>query len=232
MSLAEVLVAVSISMLVMVVLGTTAVIAVQTLGTTATRVDNVAQADLATATASKMLRTAVMPQQLEDTECVQSTSTAACDEVAVLGATATEVRFYGNLGRSAIGPTLVVLSVREERGVGVLRETLVDPISLGAGRYRFCDPATTGCATRRRVVARSLVLPSPPVFAYYDVDGALMALPAGGGLTQSQRARISSIDVTVTVQTRPGQQRWPSFTSLTRVRLPNVEINLQLEDDA
>lgn len=231
MTLAELIVAMGIMVVVLTMVGTTAVLVTRTLGTTATRVDNSTQANLATASSSKVLRTAVLPQQLDDNECVQvsSSTTTACDEVAVLGATAREVRFYGNLGRDPRGPSLVVLRVRGTN----LEQLVVDPIRVDDERYRFCEPESSGCATEKRVVARSLVSANP-VFAYYDVRGDLMPLAANNAsaaLTQSQRARISSIDITVTVQTRPGQDRWPAFTSLTRVRLPNVEINLQSEED-
>lgn len=222
-SLAELVVAMGIFVMVVVVLGTTAVLATATMGRTTARLDNIAQADLATASTSKVLRTAVLPRQFEDTECT------GCGNVAVLEASDTSVSFFGNLGRSTLGPTMVVLSVRKAAdGTGLLEQKLVDPTPDGADRYRFCNPQTVGCG-QTRTVARSLVWPSRVVFAYYDVTGALMPLAPGASLSSTQRARVSSIDLAVTVQTRPGS-RWPAFTSITRVRLPNVEIEHDLEE--
>ncbi len=225
MSLAEVLVAMTIFTLILVVLGSTAVIATRTVGDVTTRVDNATQAELGSSASSKLLRTAVLPVQIEDRVC------DGCQEdTAVVKANGTEVSFYGNLGRTTVGPSLVTLLVRQDpavAGTAILEERIIDPKALTEGRYTFCTPGSPGCVVHKRTLARALVWPSALVFAYYDTAGA--ALP-GPSMSAAQLEQISSVDVTITVQTRPGQTRWDPLTAVQRVRLPNVEINLQTEE--
>ena len=226
MSLAEVMVAMSIMTLVTVILGSTAVVAIRAAGSVTTRLDNATQAELGVSAASKLLRTAVLPVQIEDRVCDDCQ-----DDTAVVRATTTEVSFYGNLGRTTVGPSLVTLIVRQDpnvSGTGILEERIIDPESIGDGRYRFCTPGAPGCTVRTRVLARSLTWPTVPIFGYYDTSGLPLT---GSTMSASQLERISSIDLMLTVQTRPGQTRWGPLTVVQRVRLPNVEINLQTEDD-
>lgn len=226
MSLAEVMVAMSIMTLVTVILGSTAVVAIRAAGGVTTRLDNATQAELGVSAASKLLRTAVLPVQIEDRVCDDCQ-----DDTAVVRATSSEVSFYGNLGRTTVGPSLVTLIVLQDPkvpGTGILQERIIDPESLGDGRYRFCTPGAPGCAVRTRTLARSLTWPTTPVFGYYDTSGLPLT---GSTMSASQLERISSVDLMLTAQTRPEQSRWGPLTVVQRVRLPNVEINLQTEDD-
>ncbi len=227
MSLAEVMTAMGIFVLVITILGSTAIAAIKATGTVATRQDNASQAESGSASAGKVLRTAVLPQQLEDTVC------SGCDaDPAIVAASATQISFYANLGRTTVGPSLVTLEVKQDpnrAGTAMLEQRLIDPTPLSDGRYSFCTAGATGCTVVKRPLATGLVWPTPNVFAYYDTSGAALALSSGGSLALADRAKISSIDVVIKVQTRPGQTRWAPFTAVQRVRLPNVEINLQLE---
>ncbi|WP_340537188.1 PulJ/GspJ family protein [Nocardioides sp. GXZ039] len=219
MSLAELMVALGIFTLILVVVGSTAVAAIRTVGGMENRVDNAAQAELGLSSMSKVLRTAVLPQQLDAGSC------PTCADVAVTLATATQVTFHANLGRSSIGPSLVTLSVLQDPakpGTAILEQRTIDPTPGASGSYTFCTPGSGGCRVERRVLARSLVWPTAAVFSYYDTDGVLMT---GSSLSAVQKAKISSVDVVLTAQTRPGQDRWPPFTAVQRIRLPNVEIS-------
>lgn len=219
MSLAELMVALGILTMILVVVGSTAVASIRTVGGMENRVDNAAQAELGLSSMSKVLRTAVLPQQIDSGSC------PTCTEVAVTQATGTQVTFHANLGRSTVGPSLVTLLVYQDprnAGTAILEQRTIDPTPGINGTYTFCTAGASGCRVEKRVLARSLVWPTANVFSYYDTDGVLMT---GSALSAVQKAKISSVDVVVTVQTRPGQDRWPPFTAVQRIRLPNVEIS-------
>lgn len=220
MGLAEMMVAIGIFTLVMVALGSTAVLAIRTVGQMQNRVDNATQTELGMSSTSKVLRTAVLPKQLDESTC------PTCEESAVIKATTTEITFHANLGRSSIGPSLVTLVVLQDprrAGTAVLEQRTIDPTAGPNNTYTFCNPAVSGCRVQKRVLARTLVWPTAPVFSYYDTDGLRMTATT---LSATQKARISSVDVVLSAQARPGQDRWGPLTAVQRVRLPNVEINV------
>ncbi len=219
-SLAELVVTLGVMTILLLIVGTTAVLSTRSAGQMAVRLDNATQAELGLAASSKTLRTAVLPEQLDDTVCTN------CTTAALVKATGTEVTFYANLGRTALGPSLVTLRVVADPsapGTGKLERRLQDPIGLSDGRYNFCNATSPGCAVDTHVLARALTWPSPGVFAYYDLDG--LKIPRTS-LTAADLARVSSVDLMMTVQTRPHQNRYRSVTAVERVRLPNVAINV------
>lgn len=220
MGLAELIVAIGIFTLVMVALGSTAVLAVRTVGNMQNRVDNATQTELGLGSATKVLRTAVLPKQLDDSTCT------GCEDTAVIKASPTEVSFHANLGRTSIGPSLVTLVFFQDPhhpGTGVLEQRTIDPTAGANNTYTFCTAGSAGCKVYKRILSRSLVWPTQPIFSYYDTDGKLMT---GNPLSASQKARISSVDVVLTAQSRPGQDKFAALTTVQRVRLPNVEIHV------
>jgi type II secretory pathway pseudopilin PulG len=224
MSLAELIVAIGIFGIIIVALGSTAVVAIRTVGNVTTRVDNATQGELGLASATKVLRTAVLPRQLDDYEC------SGCTSAAIVKATSTEVAFYANLGRSALGPSLVTLQVLEDpnrSGTAILEQRTQDPLATGDGRYTFCNASLTSCVVQKRILSRTLVWPVAGVFSYFDLDGKALS---GTALTAAQVSRVSSIDVVLAAQSRPGQNRWRPLTALSRVRLPNVEIDINSQE--
>jgi hypothetical protein len=186
------------------------------------RLDNSVQGDLGMAASSKVLRTAVLPDQLEEQVC------EGCAETAIVQATSTRVTFYANLDNTGQGPSLITLEVLQDPdvpGTAILRQSTLPPRPLGDGRYTFCNPATDAtCVVNVRPIARGLVWPSTAVFTYFDFDG----LPITGTVVAADALpRISSIDVSLTARTRAGD--YPTATTIQRVRLPNADINVLVE---
>ncbi|GAA5142668.1 hypothetical protein GCM10023340_06510 [Nocardioides marinquilinus] len=220
MGLAEVMVAMVLAGLVGTMVMTIAILTLKTTSGVQERLDNTTDGELAIAAAGKVLRTAVLPEQLEDKSCI------GCDDTAIVTATSTQVTFYANIGDTTVGPSRVTLEVAEDpkhRGTAVLWQRTRQPIKSGDS-YTFC----LTCPAQNRVLARGLLWPSPGVFSFYDYEGSLMP---GATVTAANLPRISSVDLVVTVQHKPGNRDYPPRTAVTRVRLPNVEINV-LTDQA
>lgn len=220
MSLAELLVAMTLFTLIVGMVGTVAVITLRTTDGLQARGENTMQAELGVAAAGKVLRAAVLPEQLEESTCT------GCEDTAVVVASPTRVTFYANVGDSQIGPSLVTLYVAADPnnpGTGKLVQETQPPLPAGEGSYTFCSRSQSGCRFTSRVAARGLLWPSPGVLSYYDYEGA--RIPGGGALSATDLPRISSVDLVMTVQRRPRDSRFPARTVVTRVRLPNVEIN-------
>ena len=220
MTLAEMIVSIGLFVLVGALVTATTVFTLRSVEMSQVRVDQSSQGELAVAAASKVLRTAVLPEQLEAQTC------SDCEETAITAATGTRVKFYANLNNTGGGPSLVTLRVEQDPRnpkVSRLMQDTQAPIALSDGSYTFCNPSTSGCVVQSRIIGRSLLFPVTDVFTYYDYDGASLG---SGTLTGDNLRKISSVDVVVTVRTRPGEAKHPSRTALTRVRLPNVEINV------
>lgn len=188
------------------------------------RLDNSIQGELGIAATGKVLRTAVLPAQLDEQAC------DTCADTAIVQASSTRVTFYANIDNNGAGPSLVTVEVLEDTtkddGSALLRESRIPPTSLPGGKYEFCDPASATCAVQRRVIARGLVWPSPRVFTYYDFEGAAIA---GTAVAGADLPSISSVDVNITVQTVPGRTDYPTTTTIQRVRLPNADLNVIVE---
>jgi hypothetical protein len=191
-----------------IAVGTVAVLAIQTSTGLGTRLDNATQAQTGMTAVSKVLRTAVLPTQLGNEAC------AGCPETALVTATPSRVSFYANLdnnldvalGAVGTGPSLVTI------------EVVRDPYSVSSGVLEVTTRLPMG-GTNTRVVTRGLDWPATAVFAYYDFDGLLIPSSALAG----SLARVTSVDVSLTVQTIPGQPGVPTHSAVQRVRLPNAE---------
>ncbi|WP_134766829.1 hypothetical protein [Nocardioides sp. 1609] len=222
-SLAELIVTVGIMTLIGTLVMGVAVTVLKTYAGIDARLDNTTQSELGVAASGKVLRTAILPAQLEDTVC------AGCSDTAILSATKTAITFYANVGNTTVGPSLVTLKVVADPAhprTGKLVQDTQPPISSGNGQYRFCDRALPTCVVRSRAIARGLTWPSPGVFTYYDYEGAAITQAT---LSTATLPRVSSVDVVVTVQTKPGDADFPPRTAVSRIRLPNVEINVLTE---
>jgi prepilin-type N-terminal cleavage/methylation domain-containing protein len=225
-SLVEVMVAMLLLGILLTVVTAVAVLGMRTSTGLQVRLDNSTQGDRGMAATSKALRTAVLPSQLDDAACTN------CTETAIVQATPTRVTFYANLHNEGEGPSLMTLDVVEDPdhpGTAVLRQTRIPPTRHTDGSYSFCSATDPACPVDVRALARGLVWPTAPLFAYYDFDG----LPIGStAVTTDQLPRISSVDVSITVQSAPAGTDVPTATTLQRVRLPNADINLLVDPAA
>ena len=142
---------------------TTLIFTQRTVGQNSMRLDQSAQSKTAMDSMSRILRTAVLPSQLNAT-C--TTGSAA----AFIQGTATSVQFYANLNNDAntVGPSRVTYNVTN----GVLTETIQPPDSHAVGdyNYQYCNPVLPTCTTDvTRVLARN-VQTTNPLFTYYDEE--------------------------------------------------------------
>lgn len=224
MSVVEVLVSAALLVVLVGMIATIAILGLRTSAGLQSRLDNSVQGELGIAATGKVLRTAVLPAQLDEQACEN------CADTAIVQASSTRVTFYANIDNTGDGPSLVTVEVLEDTarsdGTAVLRETRVPPTPLPGGKYEFCDAAEPACPAQRRIVARGLTWPSPQVFTYYDFDGLVIA---GTTVAGADLPTISSVDVSITVQTVPGRSDHPSATTVQRVRLPNADLNVIVE---
>ena len=213
MSLAELLVTMTLLGVVTTLLATVVVMGLRVSTTMQQRVDDSGQGEIAVMAASKVLRTAVRRDQVESLRC------ETCVETAIVRATGNEITLYANIQAAGSGPSLVTLTVMEDPdapGTGILRQRTQRPTVLGTGQYSYCNPTATGCNAPTRVVARGLLWPAPTAaFSYYDFAGARLT---GTTLDLSS---ISSIDVLFQVRTARGN---PPTTAVQRVWLPNADM--------
>lgn len=223
MGLVEMLVAAGLVVVLGTMIMTVAILGYRTSAGLEVRLDNSVQGELGIASTGKVLRTAVLPAQLDDQAC------DTCADTAIVQASSTRVTFYANIENTGGGPSLVTLEVLadpDHSGTAMLRQTRVPPTPLPGGKYEFCDPAQATCVTERRVLARGLIWPSPRLFTYYDFDGATIA---GTSVAGTDLPSISSVDVSITVQTVPGRAEYPTTTTVQRIRLPNADLNVIVE---
>jgi phage tail protein X len=222
MSLAELVVTIGLMALIGTMVASVSIVVMRTYTGVQSRIENSSQAELGIAAAGKVLRTAILPEQLEDTVCV------GCGGTAIIQAGPNTVTFYANVGDTTIGPskvTLVAAADPQRPGTWRLLQQTEAPRSTGAGTYTFCDrtkPAT--CTIRDHVLSRGLLSSAPGVFTYYDYEGNVMASSSVAG----NLSRVSSVDIVLSVKADPGEDV-PSRTTVSRVRLPNVEINVLSE---
>lgn len=222
-SLAELLVVIGIMTVVGLMVASMAVVVLRSYQGIEARIENTTQSSQAMDAAGKVLRTAILPAQLETTVCT------GCAGTAILAASRTEVRFYANIGDTTIGPSLVTLKAVADPanpGTGMLVQETQPPISIGSGQYTYCNRDDPSCVVGSRVLGRGLVWPSPGVFTFYDYEGVAISQST---LVSSNLPRVSSVDLVITVQRKPGNANYPSRTAISRVRLPNIEINVLSE---
>jgi hypothetical protein len=226
MSLVEMLVACGLFAVLTTMISTVAILGMRTATGLEGRLDNSLQGNTGMAATGKMLRTAVLPDQLDNQAC------ANCADTAIVQASSTLITFYANLDNTGQGPSLVTLEVIEDphaAGSAILRQTRIPPTPVLGGGYRFCTRTTDSTCTvdaQVRTLAHGLVWPVPAVFSYYDFNGAAIG---GTSMTTDNLPRISSIDVTITARTTPGRSDVPTATMVQRVRLPNADINLLVQ---
>lgn len=217
MSLAELIVTIGIMTLIGTMVMTVAVTVLKTFGGIEGRLDNTSQSALGTAASSKVLRTAIMPAQLDDRTC----TSCASSTTAILSASTTLVRFYANTGAASVGPDLVTLRVVADpahAGTGKLVQDTQPAIGLPNNQYQYCTAGAAGCVVRSRTLARGLIWPTPGIFTYYDYNGVKINQTT---LTAANLPKVSSVDLLIKVNTHPGNDI-PSRTAVSRVRLPNV----------
>lgn len=218
MTLVELLVAMGLAMLLMVVVLTFTVVAIRSSDASEARNDNINAGQVGMAAASKVIRTAVLPTQLDEVAC------SDCSGTAILQASKTQMSFYANLDNNGGGPSLITLKAIADPdlpGTTMLQQTLVPPTMLSDGSYTFCNSSSASCNHSTRVLVRGLPR-TPTVFAYYDLEGDAVT---NNPLTATDLIKVSSIDVMLTVQLRPGQTRTPATTLVQRVSLPNADAN-------
>jgi type II secretory pathway pseudopilin PulG len=216
MTLAELLVTMGLLGLLTTLVATVVVLGLRVSTTTQQRLDDSTQGELAVMTSSKLLRTAVRQDQLEDLDC------DTCVKTAIVRASAHEVTFYANLDNTGQGPSLVTLTVLEDPrrpGSGILRQRTQAPTAVAGGGYTYCNPTTTGCTVRSRTVVAGLVWPVPASFTYYDFAGSPITRTLVG---QADLNSVASIDVTFSVRTARGND---PTAAVQRVRLPNADIS-------
>lgn len=223
MTLVEVLVAMSLSVLLVAGVGSFAVVGIRTMDAAQARGDNISAGQVGMAAATKVIRTAVLPDQLAD---AGDAGCPTCVDSAIITANGTQVTFYANLNNGGSGPSLVTLETianPAKAGTSMLRQTTVPPITAADGSYSFCTVGATGCTFTRRILTRGLpaLSTSPVVFTYFGLDG--VPLP-GGNLSATNLVNVASIDVALTVQLRSGQTRTPSQALIQRVALPNAAV--------
>jgi hypothetical protein len=223
MTMVEVLVATGLFVVLSGMLATVSILGLRSSDGIGVRLDNTNQTQLGMAAVTRVLRTAVLPEQLDDQTC------SDCADTAIIQASATRVTFYANLDNVGQGPSLVTLQVVQDTrhaATGMLQQVSQPPIALADGRYTFCTAGASGCTVQTRVLSRGLAWPASPVFGYYDFDGALIT---GSPLAAADLPRVSSVDVAITSQTRPSQSAYPAATAVQRVRLPNADINVLVQ---
>jgi hypothetical protein len=222
-TIAEMVVAMGLFVMLASVVTATAILGLRTTDGLGVRLDNATQTQQGIAAVSKVLRTAVLPDQLDDQTCTN------CADTAIVQASSTRVTFYANLNNTGQGPSLVTFQVVQDpdrSGTGMLQELSQPPIALADNRYTFCTAGSAGCVVNTRVLARGLAWPATPMFGYYDFGGTAIT---GTSLGSADLPRVSSIDVMVTSQTRPSPGAYPASTLVQRVRLPNADINVLVQ---
>ncbi len=191
---------------------TTLIFTQRTVGQNSMRLDQSAQSKTAMDSMSRILRTAVLPSQLNAVGAVGGAA-------AFIQGTATSVQFYANLNNDAntVGPSRVTYTVTN----GVLTETIQRPDNHAVGdyNYQYCNPVLPTCTTDvTRVLARN-VQTTNPLFTYYAKNGSKFTDPT---LTAAELASVDSIDVLITVLAAPNQTIHGSTLTM-RVTLPNAD---------
>jgi type II secretory pathway pseudopilin PulG len=219
MTLVEMMVAIGLAMMLMLVVLTFTIAAIRASDATEARNDNLTAAQVGMAGATKVIRTAVLPNQLSDHAC------SDCESTAIVIANGSQMSFYANLDNDGNGPSLVTLQAvpdPETPGTTMLRQRLIPPTPLSDGAYTFCDISSPTCTFRTWVLVRGLPA-DPTIFSYYDFDGAALD---GGALSDTELKQVASIDVSLQVQLRAGQTRTPPENIVQRVSLPNADVNV------
>jgi prepilin-type N-terminal cleavage/methylation domain-containing protein len=209
-SLIEMVVVTAILGVVLAMISATTIGAQKMLTNTSSRLDQLQQSKDAMESISKILRTSVLPSQLNGT-CT------ACTTAAFINGDVRSVQFYANINNDSnvSGPSQVSYVVSAD---GTLTESVHGPNPHAASDYNYlytCTKGTTGCVVYSRVLARH-VDTTVALFTYYDASGATIVPP----LTGSELAQVDSVDVVIKVKvSKTGQP----VTLTERVTLPNAD---------
>jgi prepilin-type N-terminal cleavage/methylation domain-containing protein len=211
-TMAEMVVVVMILGVVLAAVQTTLIMTSHTVGDNGMRIDQTQQAKVAIDSMSRVLRTAVLPSQLNGT-C------SSCSAAAFIQGTATSVSFYANINndQNTIGPSRVTYQILAN---GDLTETIQPPNAHAPTdfNYQYCIPGP-GCTTAVTRVLAHGVQSSPPMFTYYDKNGAVITDPT---LTANDLSLVDSMDLVVVVKSATTQDIHGT-TLTTRVTLPNAD---------
>nr|WP_244928633.1 hypothetical protein [Nocardioides sp. W7] len=226
MTLAELLVAMAVFTILLAGVGATSVLVIRTTSTLENRLDNATQTQVAVDGVSKVLRTAVLPAQATELAC------PTCAETALVQASRTRVRFYANLNTVGSAPLLVTLELERDPSAAqpsaqLVQRTQQPIVNTAAESYSYCDPAAPTCQVRSRVLARGLPWPLVDTLHYYNSEGALIPEPTVGS---TDLPMVTTVEVSLRVQTVRGNARYRAATVYKRVRLPNAEINVLEEN--
>lgn len=218
-TLIEMMVVVSILGVIMAIVTEGLLVAQRTMNENATRLDGLSQTNLAMEGVTRVLRTAILPSQ------VQATCTN-CDVAAFIAGDARSVQFYANVNNDAILPTSGTTDLGPRRVTyavddGELTETVQkpNPHSVADFNYTYCTPGP-GCPVTSRVLARDVE--DGTIFTYYDRDGSVITPPL-----QSSTSKLKAVDaIDIVLRVRPSDRTAPA-TVTARVTLPNADSLIQ-----
>jgi len=216
-TLIEMVVVMSILAIVMGVVQESLILTSRIVGDNAVRLDSAQQVKTSVEGISQILRTAILPKQLNGT-C------SGCDVAAFISGDSKSVQFYANFnndlavptsGTTSFGPRKVTYVLGND---GTLTETVQQPDVHAFDNYNFtyCTPSST-CQVRTRILARDVVT-TQSLFTYYDKNGTTLPTPLQSATTYLQA--VDSIDILLTVKPRG---RVDGTTVTTRVMLPNAD---------
>jgi len=219
-TLIEMMVVVSILGVIMAIVTQGLMTAQRTMNDNASRLDGLSQTNLAMEGMTRVLRTAILPSQVQAT-C------AGCDVAAFISGDARSVQFYANVNNDGILPTAGTTDLGPRRvtyavnGSGDLTETVQkpNPHSVTDFDYQYCTPGP-GCPVQTRVLARDVEDGS--IFTYYDREGNAISTPL-----QSEASKLKAVDsIDLVLRVRPSERTQPA-TVTARVTLPNADSLIQ-----
>lgn len=209
-TLVEMLVAISLTTIVIAVATTGLISATRLMGTNSLRLRELSTNKVAIEAMAKTLRTAVEPRDYGN---------ASDERTAVIEGDASTVRFYAALsavgtstctGTTHYGPSQVSYTLSG----GVITETNRAPDLHACGSLNFtytCTPGSADCIYHSRVIARNIVGSS--LFTYLSTSGTAIAVP----LSSDRLDAVDSMDIVVVSQVAGAK----SITTATRVSLLN-----------
>ncbi len=209
-TLVEMLVAISLTTIVIAIATTGMISASRVMGVNSLRLRELSTNKVAIEAMAKTLRTAVEPRDYGD---------AAAAGTAVISGDATSVNFYAALssvgsasctGTTHYGPSQVSYTLVG----GVITETTRAPDLHACGTLTFtyaCTPSSADCIYHSRVLARNIV--STSLFTYLASDGSALSVP----LLSTRLEAVDSIDIVVVSRVAGAK----STTTATRVSMLN-----------
>jgi hypothetical protein len=215
LGLVELLVAISLSSILLVTCATLFLGSLRTTTTTQGRLVEIDDGRIAISAMGEALRTAILPSQLFD-----SVNAA---EAAFIEATPYSIRFYANINNDSntVGPSKVTFTVSAS---GVLTESVQKPNPFDPDNPRFIYCST--CTVGNIVLARGVSVSGNPIFTYYDALGNKLV---GATLTADQLEIVDSVDIAVTVAQKGVGGNGSTFN--LRVALPNHDAVMRVQNE-